>query len=1031
MNKKSLVAAAFLALAAAYPAQAQQGEYAESAKRDLYDFSKYEMLEMLKFFKDLDDKGRKFPTREEFKNKFGVDPELVRSHVRKREVLKGEENPYLFKANKQITREDRHLWMNIPMGLARDTGGYISNVFDNDPYTMWQYTELFGSWNHGFFQAPGSWADAAHKHGADLMSGIVFFDTTGNAGGTGSSAYERDIINVLNSKGERAYVKPLIHILMYLGLDGINYNWEDGSYKNNNVVTFHRALRKYAKEVGFTNFRQGVYTHLKSGLTGPEDSYATSWLWDKAENHFVGDIALNYSASDFSDINGHSGNHAKQLTGSYDHLYTGAWIVSMDPMRRAFSRMEKVQTNLWLWGEHANSRFVTNNTGKTGTEKMANYQKLYERAFSGGSRNVGHMDSWSRPTDWGDQLASFGGLSRMIPERTTLKQDLPFRTYFNTGTGERYFYKGKSSTGSWYNLSSQDYQPTYRWLQYAEGTQTATLPILAEFHYDDAYLGGTSLRINIPQDGSAGQDLILYRGLLKVSAGNVVAKLALKSGDEKKLDPHLSLLLHKKGAPATEYIEVAANKLAGKTWEEQEFKVAGLQKGDVIDFIGLRVKKGASVGHNLLVGGISIFDDAQGKAPKAPKNLHAEVKAETTHSLSALLTWEAEAVTDEQTRKDFGLLYNDEAGVDHFQVFYKNGKDGKVREIARTTTWAAYAPMVKFSTESDAANAEVPYYGVRAVGKDLKSVSDITWIPVERASSAFVPPYKDDRYCKSEIDKKADGYKTAIAIRYLTDVTTNGATTDLKYKATGPDTDGDNYVDATNVPFVVQQGQSLEFFFKAHGEQTEPGTPTRDGLQWCWAATYIDWNNNGSFEPEEDEAISQLDLGEAKKATPAFQKTGVTKTFQVPDNAAPGTVRVRIVFTDAWFPKPTPCGVTAKGFTIDFNMKIEGDPNKARKYKDHRDAGEPEQPEMPTPNPGSVEDVVEGGKMFGVYPNPATDVLNFHNAERAWIFSLEGVLVRFVSDATVPANISDLPAGTYVVKTEQARVTRSHKFVKK
>ena len=47
---------------------------------------------------------------------------------------------------------------------------------------MWNYTTLFGSWNHTLFQAPGSWVDAAHQNGTDIMSGMKFFDTTGNRG---------------------------------------------------------------------------------------------------------------------------------------------------------------------------------------------------------------------------------------------------------------------------------------------------------------------------------------------------------------------------------------------------------------------------------------------------------------------------------------------------------------------------------------------------------------------------------------------------------------------------------------------------------------------------------------------------------------------------------------------------------------------------------------------------------------------------------------------------------------------------------
>lgn len=77
--------------------------------------------------------------------------------------------------------------MNLPGGIGKGNGGYPSALFNNDVYSMWQYTHLFGSWNHGFFQAPGSWADAAHKHGTDIFSGIKFFESW--TPGSGDATY--------------------------------------------------------------------------------------------------------------------------------------------------------------------------------------------------------------------------------------------------------------------------------------------------------------------------------------------------------------------------------------------------------------------------------------------------------------------------------------------------------------------------------------------------------------------------------------------------------------------------------------------------------------------------------------------------------------------------------------------------------------------------------------------------------------------------------------------------------------------------
>lgn len=999
-----------LGLLATLPATAQTTSPSQS--KVLYDFQAYNDFELLKYFKELHDNGKRFPTVEEFKTKFGVEPEFVRSHMRKRAVLTGDDNnTRLFPA----LREGRTVFLNLPTGTERETGGYPSAQFDNDPFTVWHYTDLFGAWNHGFFQAPGSWTDAAHKHGVDMMSGIKFFDTTGNPGGVSSSSYENAIL--LQDGGEFVYIKPLIHLLMWLGQDGINYNWESSGYTGDGVVNFHKGLRQYAKELGFDNYRQAIYTSRNS----LDLLYSRSWLWDHNRRQNIGDIMLNYSGGDFATYNAQSSaDMAFAHTGSYDHLYNGAWIVTMN---RDFQGMENKPTNICLWGEHANSRFVSNNTGNTDTEKMANLQELYERAFAGGNRNAAYLQPWTT-SDWGDRLSTFGGISRMIPERTTLRQNLPFRTFFNTGAGERYYYKGKSaSMGGWYNLASQDLQPTFRWVQYELGTRNPSLPVQVAYTYEDAYTGGSSLRFK--GDGNA--DVILYRGLLTVGSANPKATLAFKAGMAENKDNGLSLILHKRGTGDTEYLVYPFADLQASSWEEQTVELTGLNQGDVIDYIGIRMDNTAN--QNILLGELYLHDDTiDTSAPSKPRGLRAEVKMETKNSLSVMLAWGVDAKAGvTPTRANQGLVYNDEAGVHHFEILYKEGENGTVRELGRTTSWATYVPTVTFEKVNEEADAE-PMFGVRAVGNDLKTYSEVEWITVSRQDSYLLT--EPDRYCESSLNPNADGAAVARLRRFLDKVSTTGAKVDLNYTSETPDADGDNYVYYKDGNLTVLQGQEIDFFFRAYGREVHAGSATRDGMQWCWAATYIDWNNDGVFDAESDEKIPALKLGTARQATPEFQTTGVTKRFQIPSDATPGKVRVRVIFTDAWFPEPTPCTKTAKGFTFDFDMIIEGT-NTGRESVDTRDNGTPEEPEnLAATAPTGVSLVKKDNNYSSVYPNPMVSVLNFNNTDKAWIFSLDGVLVRSVADASASIDVSGLEAGTYIVKTERAGVTRSHKVVK-
>ncbi len=87
---------------------------------------------------------------------------------------------------------------------------------------MWNYTNLFGAWNYGLFQAPGSWADAAHRNGTSIFAGIKFFDhTTGGAANSWAN-----FIMTRNTDGSFRYTHPIINCMRFLGFDGINYNWE-------------------------------------------------------------------------------------------------------------------------------------------------------------------------------------------------------------------------------------------------------------------------------------------------------------------------------------------------------------------------------------------------------------------------------------------------------------------------------------------------------------------------------------------------------------------------------------------------------------------------------------------------------------------------------------------------------------------------------------------------------------------------------------------------------------------------------------
>ena len=181
--KRSLFISALVMLFTA-TVQTAKAQYDPSASRELFDFSPFTDSGLLNLFYNAQQAGREYPTQAEFEAAgFNMmDIEFVRSHVRPRPIINDQANQLI-----SGVKNTRRLWLNIPMGTARGIGGYPGTNAGDDTYSLWNYTHLFGSWNHGLFQAPGAWIDAAHQNGTDILSGIKFFESWTE--GAGDQAY--------------------------------------------------------------------------------------------------------------------------------------------------------------------------------------------------------------------------------------------------------------------------------------------------------------------------------------------------------------------------------------------------------------------------------------------------------------------------------------------------------------------------------------------------------------------------------------------------------------------------------------------------------------------------------------------------------------------------------------------------------------------------------------------------------------------------------------------------------------------------
>ncbi|QUB69116.1 T9SS type A sorting domain-containing protein [Prevotella melaninogenica] len=1006
MNKKTTLSAWIIAaMMAMGPASVTAQTYSSTASTQVFDLSKLGDQTLLEHFAQLLDNGKKYPTDADL-TAWGIkdEVEFIRSHVRKR-AIESRADRLL-----QDTYENRNLFMNIPGGAGKNLGGYPSKTFANDNFSMWNYTNLFGAWNYGLFQAPGSWADAAHRNGTSIFAGIKFFDhTTGGAANSWAS-----FIMTRNSDGSFRYTRPIINCMRFLGFDGINYNWEStNKYQDADNIAFHKELYKIAKSEGFNDFKIMYYT-TSSSLT----SYSSRYMWGQDKDNRICEVMLNYDNSDFSWNMGSSVKEAERTMGSADGLYAGVWIVSMDRRWNSLNNQDAKRCGICLWGEHAESRFWSYNTGGDAMSRMSNYQEYLERAFSGGNRNplyrpeISNRGNNVEAQGTTPPLARFAGLASWIPERTAISGNLPFATHFNTGNGERYNYKGKKTAGSWYNMSSQDVVPTYRWMVVKPETEVASTDVQPSFTNEDAYTGGAALRLKGVNNATA-TDVVLFKTNLTPSKGKIVAKVAIKTGKEGNNDSKLSLIVRVNGA----WKAYALGNTENANWTEKKVELNDITAGQKIERIGLRVKD-SDADYNVLVGKLELNDDVTA-TPANVKDLTVQVKEETKNSLSVKAVWGID--------KDPGqnpTVYNDEANIDHFEILYKNGENGKVSEVGRTSQWATLVPNIQFTSVDDK-----PFIGVRSVSTDLKTYSKTLWIAVPRAQQSELPEAQEEGYGTVELDNAAAGAETARKIRYVQKFQTEGGTKNIDYTAEGPAGNETNYVDATSQELEVAQGATVKVKIQGY-EATQGRDQSNDDLRYCMGKAWMDFNGDKQFNPENlstnpNEGECVVFFGQVRKGVPAQVQQLNEYEFTVPTDAKPGQSRLRLVFCDAWFQGGlTPTGKFNKGFAIDFKVTITGS-NAARGAKaDTHDKGVADEPELLeggstniiSANVGGASQLtVVGGKVI------------FENVERAWVFSTDGQTVKSLVNPK-SFNTNELPAGVYLVKMQNNNVIRTQKI---
>lgn len=622
-------------------------------------------------------------------------------------------------------KNDKKLIAWIPVNNS-DFNALPNGVFDSEVFSMWSYVTHWGNWTSPLGRIPAAFLDVAHKNGVGV-SGVA------------------SIPNASLSASWAACLKGLASLdvdktskfLQYYGIDGLGYNSEfygGGPYVKG-VRTFHAALVKKMLPVNpiFENFwYDGTNDYGQVSFDGGLGNHNKDTFGD----------SKNVRTSLFFNYNWNRGQlapsveFAEKLGRDPLDLYCGVNMQGGQPGGTSWPLLVDQRVSIGLWGAHSQNMFWESRSelGSSDDKKQFAYLRRTECYFGGGNRNPVITPSVKSMHQYTAYNPQWHGMAAFMTARSPLSWDLaeePFITYFNLGNGKFFNLNGERKVSSpWYNVGMQDYLPTWHFW-FADkllGRTAADVPATgldAQFVWDDAYFGGSTLKIS---GTTANEYLHLFKTKYALEKGDVITvRYKLNEGAT-----DLDLVLSAEGSESTgvAYNLCKADRVADvNEWVKQTFTVGSDFDGKTLALVALNFKNAKNA--EVLLGEFSIVRGNYA-TPAAPV-----IDAANTKMLyNSKAGMDAKIIFNMPNNKAAGEpCYNLDVKTSHFRLYaQEEGKEPML--MGTTTSWAG----LYYSIPTTKANAKVRL-GVSAVALDHKTESEIAW-------SGYMAPatyvYNDD-----------------------------------------------------------------------------------------------------------------------------------------------------------------------------------------------------------------------------------------------------------------------------------------------
>ena len=632
-----------------------------------------------------------------------------------------------------IGSRDKKLLFWVPCGVSTgyfQTGALPNGVFDSEVFSTWSYVTHYGNWTSPYGWVPGGFADAAHKHGV-LVSGVASIPWAASSGDWHTCM--AGMANIATSDGG---VEKVGKFLRYHGVDGLGYNSEfsNGGSFMPGLRTLHGGLVKYMKEkgqAGFENPWYGITTDAGSinygeGLLSsyyqnfgysdePRTIFFTNYNWNSSTYFSADKAAFEATKRDTRDL--YMGMNMQGGCKS-----TTEWLAHAEGGQAQ-------DYSIGLWGEHSKNMLFPARVSAGGSDilKQQGYQKVLEQWFTNGKRNPAYRMEIDQSGSLGVSDV-FQGMSRFMNARSAYGWNLadePFITYFSLGNGNCYRLNGDVAYSSeWYNIGMQDYTPTWRWWWSTKmlGKDEADIPansMSAEFSWDDAWNGGSSLKISGSTAAGETQYLHLFKTQFNVKNNDIITiryKILKGNGD-------INFVYSKVGSETTEVtpdrtsIHKVGKDFFYDEWNVVEFKVASrgsaaLSAGDWA-LLGLKFANAQNL--EVLIGEMSIKRGTS-NTPQMPEIRTAKILSDVVSGFDAKLIW---SMPNSAAAGD--PVYNTDVNTSYYELWAQVQGD-EPQFMGATTSWAGLMFKIKNPKHGNRVRL-----GVQAVSLDHKSKSGISW----------------------------------------------------------------------------------------------------------------------------------------------------------------------------------------------------------------------------------------------------------------------------------------------------------------